>query len=223
VLALGAAILAVAAAPGGAPVAAAAPVGTRAPLPVAVIDSGVGAADATGHGSAVASILRDAVGGGARVRLVSYSDLNHAGFAQPRLIASAIRRASAAGIRIVNISQTIAGRAPKVRRAIAAAPQTLFVVAAGNEGLDLDRLGLDRDPCTVPAPNVICVAATDDSGALLPSSNRGRDSIDAAASATATSFATPRVAARAARLLWRHSDWDTGRLRTRTIAGFPVP
>ncbi len=223
VCALGAALLAIAAATVPPAPAAAAPAGARAPLRVGVIDSGIGATDASGHGSAVASVLRRAVGDGARVRIVSYPDLNRAGFAQPRLLAGAIRRAAADGVRLVNISQTIAGRAPKVRRAIAAAPRTLFVVAAGNEGLDLDRLHLDRDPCTAPAPNVICVAATDARGALLPSSNRGRDSIDAAATATATSFAAPKVAGRAASLLWRHPGWTVSRLRQAVVLSFPVP
>ncbi|HEX3734584.1 MAG TPA: S8 family serine peptidase [Solirubrobacterales bacterium] len=121
------------------------------PVRVGVIDSGFG--DVRGHGSKVAAVLRAAVGDRAQVRLVSYPDVNRTGFAQPRLMAQAIRRAAADGVRVVNISQTIKGRAPRVRRAIAAAPGTLFVVAAENEGLD--RLGLDRDPCTDPAPNVV--------------------------------------------------------------------
>lgn len=199
---------------------AAVPAAARPPLAVGVIDSGVGAADATGHGSKVAAVLRGAVGSGARVRIASYPDLNRAGFAQPRLMARAIRRAAADGVRVVNISQTIRGAAPRVRGAIAAAPGTLFVVAAGNEGLDLDRLQLDRDPCTVPAPNVICVAATDEDESLSPISNRGRDSVDVAAPGHATSFATPRVAGRAATLLWWHPGWNAGELRAATVAAF---
>jgi subtilisin family serine protease len=124
-------------------------------------------------------VLRGALGK-ARARIRSYPDLNRAGFAQPRLMAAAIRRAAADGMRAVNISQTIKGRAPRVRRAIAAVPEVLFVVAAGNEELDLDALGLDRDPCTDPAPNLICVAATDRAG-LASFSNRGGNSVDAAA------------------------------------------
>jgi Subtilase family len=190
-----------------------------APVRVGVIDSGVGAGDATGHGSAVATVLRGAVGDRARVRVLSFADVNRAGFAQPRLMAGAIRRVSAAGIRIANISQTTSGRAPRVRRALAAAPSTLFFVAAGNEGLDLDRLRLERDPCTAPGANVVCVAATGADGALAPFSNRGATTIDAAAPASATSFAAPLVAAQAARLLWAHPGWDTGRLREAVLAG----
>lgn len=77
-----------------------------------MIDSGIGATDATGHGSAVGAILRRAAGAG--VRIVSYPDLNRAGFAQPPLMAQAIRRAAADGVPVVNISQTIAGRAPSL-------------------------------------------------------------------------------------------------------------
>ena len=189
-----------------------------------MIDSGIGKTDPTGHGTAVAAVLREAVGERTRARIVSYPDLNRAGAGQPRLMATAIHRAAADGIRLVNISQTIRGVAPRVRRAIAAAPGTLFVVAAGNEGLDLDALRLDRDPCTVPAPNLICVAASNAAGnGLAPFSNRGRTSVDAAAPGAGTSFATPRVTAAAARLLWAHPRWSTVRLRAATTARFPVP
>ncbi|HVT00539.1 MAG TPA: S8 family serine peptidase [Solirubrobacterales bacterium] len=207
-----------------APVAKPAGVALRTPIAIGIVDSGIGSVDPTGHGSAVAAVLNAALGRGSWARVRSYPDLNRAGFAQPRLMAAAIRAAAAAGARLVNISQTIKGRAPRVRRAIAAAPDVLFVVAAGNEGLDLDAPGLERDPCSDPAPNLICVAATTSRGGPLARfSNRGRGSVDAAAPGAGTSFAAPRVTAGAARLLWRHPDRPVAGLRRETISRFPLP
>jgi hypothetical protein len=68
---------------------------------------------------------------------------------------------------------------------------------------------------------VICVAASKGAG-LAPFSNRGRTSVDAAAPGAGTSFATPRVAATAARLLIAHPDWDLAHVRRATVTRFPI-
>lgn len=213
-LATAATVLAVAASPGAA---------GAVPVPavrVGVIDSGIGANDPTGHGSAVAAVLRaGATGRGVPVRLVSLPDVNRAGFGQPRLMAREIRRAGAARIPVVNISQTIPGRAGRVRRALAASPDTLFVVAAGNEGLDLAAPGLERDPCSAPQPNVLCVGELGPAGRPAERSNYGAGIVDAwAPGPGGTSFATPRVTAHAAALLSRHPTWTVAQLRTALLA-----
>lgn len=188
----------------------------RSPVRVGVIDSSLGPVDPSGHGSEVAATLRRAAA--ARhvpLRLLSFPDVNRAGAGQPRLMARAIRRAAAARTRVVNISQTIPGRAGRVRRALATAPGILFVVAAGNEGLDLGQPGLDRDPCSAPQPNVVCVGELDADGRRAPSSNHGAGTVEAwAIGPGGTSFAAPRVSARAAALFWRHPDWTPARVRT---------
>ena len=63
--------------------------------------------------------------------------------------------------------------------AIKAHPNTLFVIAAGNETNDNDQS--PRNPCNVPLPNVLCVAAIDATGALADFSNFGATSVDVAA------------------------------------------
>lgn len=187
-----------------------------APVRVGIVDSGLGGADPTGHGSAVASVLRDAATArDVPVRLVSLPDVNRAGVGQPLLMARAIRRAAASRLRVVNISQAIPGRAGRVRRALAAAPDTLFVVAAGNEGIDLAEPGLDRDPCSAPLANVVCVGELGPAGRPAARSNFGVGIVDAwAPGPGGTSFAAPRVAAHAAALLWRHPGWGVTRLRS---------
>jgi hypothetical protein len=192
-----------------------APAALAAPVRVGLVDSGLGAADPTGHGSEVAAILREsAAARHVPLRLVSFPDVNRAGIGQPLLMARSIRRAAAARMRVVNISQTIPGRAGRVRRALAAAPRTLFVVAAGNEGLDLDQPGLDRDPCSAPQPNLVCVGELGAGGRHAASSNHGSATVDVwAPGPGGTSFAAPRVSARASALIWRHPDWTPPRVR----------
>jgi subtilisin family serine protease len=191
------------------------------PVRVGVIDSGLGTSDPTGHGSAVAEVLREsAAGRRVSVRVVSLPDVNRAGVGQPLLMARAIRRAGALHIRVANISQTIPGRAGRVRRAFADSPGTLFVVAAGNEGLDLAEPGLDRDPCSAPQPNVVCVGELGPGGRPAANSNFGPGVVDAwAPGPGGTSFAAPRVTAHAAALLSRHPAWSTARIHAALRSG----
>jgi hypothetical protein len=207
---------------GGAPIeiGAARSIGA-APIRVGLIDSGLGASDPTGHGSEVAAVLRKAAA--ARhvpLRLVSLPDVNRAGFGQPRLMARQIRRAGLARIAVVNISQTIPGRAGQVRRALAAASDTLFVVAAGNEGLDLSQPGLERDPCSAPQPNVVCVGELGAGGGRAAISDYGAGVIDTwAPGPGGTSFAAPRITVRAAALFHHRPDWTPARVRAALLRG----
>ena len=57
--------------------------------------------------------------------------------------------------------------------AIAAAPSTLFVVAAGNDGADNDAT--PEYPCNYDLANVVCVAASDRDDSLASFSNYGAD------------------------------------------------
>ncbi len=219
VLAAVAVALAVAVGTSGA--VAAAGDGVAAPVRVGLIDSGLGGADPTGHGTEVAAVLRESAG--ARrvpLRLVPFADVNRAGFGRPLLMARAIRTASAAHMRVVNISQTIPGRAGRVRRALAASPETLFVVAAGNEGLDLAEPGLERDPCSAPPPNVVCVGELGPGGRPAANSNFGPGVVDAwAPGPGGTSFAAPRISAHAAALFFHHPAWTVAQVRAALVRG----
>jgi thermitase len=87
------------------------------------------------------------------------------------------------GATIVNASLGGTGYSTAMRDAIAACPNTLFVVAAGNDGLSDDTT--PHYPCNYGASpdnlqNVICVAATDQNDALAGFSNYGA-SVDLAA------------------------------------------
>ncbi|MDQ3740547.1 MAG: S8 family serine peptidase, partial [Actinomycetota bacterium] len=65
---------------------------------------------------------------------------------------------------------------------IAGAPDVLFGAGAGNDASDND---VDMVyPCNLPAPNIVCVAATDQDDELASFSNFGAQSVDLAAPGT---------------------------------------
>lgn len=201
--------------------------------------------DRTGHGTAVASIIGSVGNNDIELAGVTWNvtmlpiqvdpaadsgtDAAAAGG-----IANGIRWANAQGARVVNISLVDRGRDSGIAEAIAASPNMLFVVPAGNDSRDVDARDLPAFPCVDPAPNVLCVAATDRSGALSPSSNFGATSVDLAAPGTdllaagrdgravfksGTSFAAPMVSGAAALLLAARPDATVQQVKASLLCG----
>ncbi|MGD9695536.1 MAG: S8 family serine peptidase [Thermoleophilia bacterium] len=207
------------------------------------------------HGSHVAGTVAAASGngrGGAgvapRTSLLAVRALDADGEATTATIAAAFAYAGARGARVVNASLGGPARSQAIADAIAEAPQTLFVVAAGNDGADLDGPpDFDRDgvrldqgfPCELPAPNLVCVAATTPSDALASFSDTGATSVDLAAPGTeilstrgssdyaymsGTSMATPHVSGAAALILAEDRLRSTSQVRGALLAGIdPLP
>jgi subtilisin family serine protease len=110
------------------------------------------------------------------------------------------------GIPVVNASLGSSGMSNAQRSAIQAHPNTLYVVAAGNDGHDDDVT--PTYPCALPLANVVCVGATDNRDVRASFSNVGAASVDLFAPGvgvlssyktgygymSGTSMATPHVA-----------------------------
>jgi len=123
----------------------------------------------------------------------------------------AITHAAASGARIANLSLSGDVFSVTERDALAAAGDTLFIVAAGNDGLDVDVAG--GYPCALDLPNVVCVTAAGIDGSVPSFANTGARSVDLAApgvsiistvrggiwaSQSGTSMAAPHVTGAAA-------------------------
>ncbi len=83
------------------------------------------------------------------------------------------------GARIANASLSGTIVSQSEHDAIAANPGTLYVVAAGNDGVNNDST--PSYPCAYDLANILCVAATDSTDALAGFSNFGATSVDLAA------------------------------------------
>lgn len=115
------------------------------------------------------------------VSLMALRVLDNAGSGTNAAIAAAFNYAGDNGADIVNASLGGPGFSQTMRDAIAGAPNTLFVVAAGNEGNNNDSGFTPNFPCNYSTANNICVAATNSNDALAGFSNRGATSVDLAA------------------------------------------
>jgi subtilisin family serine protease len=138
--------------------------------------------DGFGHGTHVAGTIaaaangRGVVGVAYRARLMIVRVLADNGGGTTGAVAEGIRYAAANGARIINLSLESRTDDPRVRDAIAeaAAANALVVASAGNSGYDVDST--PTFPVSIPAPNLVGVAATaPNTGKSLPSfSNYGR-------------------------------------------------
>ena len=211
----------------------------RAPIVVAVVDSGVnpsvsglvagynavdGSADTRdgyGHGTGVAQVVVGTCGG-CRVMPVKIAD--ETGSSTQATIAAGIRWAAEHGAQVINLSYGLALGARstlQVERSIAGAVARGVTVTTGamNDGT--------RDPNANPwasgSPDAVRVTAVDDEGRLLPASNHGIW-VDIGARGTATSNAAPRVAGAAAVVLAAHPGLGALQLRAALRRGCaPVP
>ena len=110
--------------------------------------------------------------------------------------ADAFAYAAQKGMQVVNGSFVGPDPGQIVADAIANAPNTLFVFPAGNGGPD--GIADDNDvtpayPCNYPAPNILCVAATEYHDAKAAFSNFGATSVDLAAPGEFVRSAFPDV------------------------------
>ena len=148
-------------------------------------------------------------------------------------MAEAVHAAAAAGATIVALPMGSRKRGDWTAFAATATahPEMLFIISAGNDGRDIDAAPLY--PASLPLDNLVVVTSADDFGRLAPGSNWGAVSVDlmvpaerlevtdyrgARGRASGSSYAVPRVAALAARLLQKHPDWTAADLKRALFA-----
>ena len=177
------------------------------------------------HGTAVASVLAREAPGAALVP-----------FRYPRpdmaRMGDLVRRAAEAGARI--LAMPLGSRRADDWRAFASAlgrHDILAIVSAGNDGRDIDNDPVF--PAASALETVLVVTSADGFGRLARGSNWGARSVDvmlpaenlevvdfrgASGAASGSSYAVPRLAALAARLLAREPDLGAAELKARILA-----
>ncbi|MDA0182411.1 S8 family serine peptidase [Solirubrobacter phytolaccae] len=180
--------------------------------------------DGNGHGTHVTGTIaaladngRGVAGVAPGAKVVPLRALDNSGNGFMSTIASALDYAGDLGLPVVNASLG-GGYSTVLERVVAAHPNTLYVVAAGNSNANNDDPAIASFPCALPQANVLCVAAHDRDNARASFSNYGATTVDlsapgvsivstwstgsnAYATTQGTSMASPHVAGAAADVL----------------------
>ena len=153
-------------------------------------------------------------------------------------MAGLVEHAAAAGVRIVNLSMGSRRRHEwaDFERAARARPEMLFVVSAGNDGIDIDETPVY--PASLPLDNLLTVTSSDPSGLPAPGSNWGAGSVDLAVpgervlvtgfdgrprEVSGSSYAAARVSALAACLLSARPESSAAELKSAILSRAEAP
>jgi thermitase len=199
-------------------------------------------ADESGHGTHVTGTIVAAENGlgvegvAPEAQAMPLRVLDQDGGGYTADIATAFSYAGARGIRVVNASLS-GGSSIAVRTAIHSFPNTLFIVAAGNDGKDVDDK--PQYPCALDDANVLCVGATDGADQPWGRSNYGQVAVDLFAPGadilstwpggryvreSGTSMAAAFTSGVAALVASRQPGWSAAQIKAALLAGTdPLP
>lgn len=238
---------------------------TGADVQVAVVDTGVQAdhpdlgdavvpgwdfwdndadpSDEHGHGTHVAGIVAaragndlGIIGVAPNATVMPLRVLDATGKGRTSAEIAAFTYAAEAGVKVVNASFGSGSYSVGEDLVIRQHPETLFVVAAGNDGVDLDEH--PSYPCSLNYENVLCVGASTVADGPAEFSNYGAANVDLFAPGedvastwitdsyvldSGTSMAAPHVAGTAALVAAAYPTLTTAGLRAAILAGVDRP
>jgi thermitase len=195
--------------------------------------------DQFGHGTHVAGIIAALQNNGTGVsgvapgaKVMPLRVLDSTGSGTDVDVAQAFNDAGNDGVPIVNASLGSTAPSQAIEQAIQAHPNTLYVVAAGNDGTDNDDPSTPFYPCDAPEANVICVGASDQSDQPAYFSDYGPTSVDLFAPGVSilstypggyayddgTSMATPMVSGTLALMLAKNPALTAAQLKGDLLA-----
>ena len=185
------------------------------------------AQDNHGHGTHVAGTVaaqkdnnQGIAGVAPGARITPLRVLGSNGYGSSIAIAEAFDYAGKMGLRVVNASLGGPGLDQTQLTAIQKHPNTLYVIAAGNDSVNNDAT--PYGPCALAAANILCVGASDENDRRASFSNYGATSVDVFAPGTTilstytsqayaylngTSMASPNTAGVAALVLEALRGW----------------
>jgi thermitase len=195
--------------------------------------------DPNGHGTHVTGTIAAAADNSTGIagvaplsRILPLRVLRADGGGRTSDVVAAYALAASLGVRVVNASLGSPEFSQAEHDAIVAAPQTLFVVAAGNFDPDdpnePNPLGVPEYPCRYDLPNVLCVGASTAADTAAAFSNHSVTDVDVFAPgqhilstwsdagyrySDGTSMAAPQVSGIAALLLGKNPDLTPAELR----------
>ncbi len=196
--------------------------------------------DQNGHGTHVSGIIAAAqnngigvsgVAPGAKVMPLQALDASGSGTLDD--VASAFAYAGQNNIKIVNASLGGPSSSQTLEQAVIDYPNTLYVVAAGNNATNNDGSSTPFYPCDLPEANLICVGASDQTDQPAYFSNYGSTSVDLFAPGvnilstwltpnyaydSGTSMATPMVTGTLALMLARNPSLTAAQLKSDLLA-----